>query len=59
MHVIVGAIVGWELGLIVLLVVLLFGSTRLPVLARNLRRVPREFRKGRQSTARDKDSPKA
>ncbi len=48
---------GWELGLIVLLVVLLFGSAKLPALARNMRRVPREFRKGRQAPPGDKGMP--
>jgi len=43
---VLGAIVGWELVLIGALVVVLFGSSQLPKLARSLGRMPKEFRKG-------------
>ncbi len=53
---VLGAIVGWELVLIGALVVLLFGSSQLPKLARSLGRVPKEFRKGRgESGSIDRD----
>ena len=44
---VLGAIVGWELVLIGVLIVVLFGSSQLPRLARSLGRMPKEFRKGR------------
>jgi TatA/E family protein of Tat protein translocase len=43
---VLGAIVGWELVVIGALVVVLFGSSQLPRLARSLGRMPKEFRKG-------------
>lgn len=48
-----GAIVGWELVLVGALVVVLFGSSQLPRLARSLGRMPKEFRKGRSDTPGD------
>lgn len=52
-----GAIVGWELVLIGGLVVVLFGSSQLPKLARSLGRVPKEFRNGRgESSDADRDA---
>jgi sec-independent protein translocase protein TatA len=46
-----GAIVGWELVLIGALVVVLFGSSQLPKLARSIGKVPKEFKKGRGESA--------
>ena len=45
---ILGEIVGWELLLVLLLVVVLFGSAKLPQLARSMGQAAREFRKGTQ-----------
>jgi TatA/E family protein of Tat protein translocase len=44
---VLGALVGWELGLVVLLVVLLFGTTRLTKLGRAIGQSPRAFKRGR------------
>jgi sec-independent protein translocase protein TatA len=55
---ILGAIVGWELVLILVLVVVLFGSSQLPRLARSLGRMPKEFRKGRGEDDQAGDSSK-
>jgi sec-independent protein translocase protein TatA len=41
-------ILGWELLLVVVVIVLLFGSTQLPKLARSIRETRSEFRKGRE-----------
>jgi sec-independent protein translocase protein TatA len=67
MHPVVGEIFGWEALLVLLLVVLLFGSSKLPGLARSLGEASREFRKGagddaaesRESTDEPPDAPPA
>lgn len=46
MHPVVGEIFGWEALLVLLLIALLFGSSRLPGLARSLGEASREFKKG-------------
>ncbi len=53
---VLGAIVGWELVLIGVLVVVLFGSSQLPRLARSLGRMPKEFRKGRGDAGDSSDA---
>jgi sec-independent protein translocase protein TatA len=45
---VVGEIVGWEFLLILLIVLLLFGSARLPKLARSLGEAARELRAGNE-----------
>ena len=46
MHPVVGEIFGWEALLVLLLIALLFGSSKLPGLARSLGEASREFKKG-------------
>ena len=41
-----GEIIGWELLLVIAVVVLLFGSTKLPKLARSLGSAKKEFEHG-------------
>jgi TatA/E family protein of Tat protein translocase len=55
---VLGAIVGWELVLIGALVVVLFGSSQLPKLARSIGRMPKEFRKGHGDEEPSSDAPK-
>ncbi len=55
---VLGAIVGWELVLIGALVVVLFGGSQLPKLARSLGRMPREFKKGRGDAEQAGDDSK-
>jgi len=43
---ILGEIVGWEFLLVIAIVVLLFGSSKIPQLARSLGQASKEFRKG-------------
>jgi sec-independent protein translocase protein TatA len=43
---VLGDIVGWEFLLVLLVVALLFGSSKLPGLARSLSQARKEFRKG-------------
>jgi sec-independent protein translocase protein TatA len=43
---ILGEIAGWEGLLVLLLIALLFGSSKLPQLARSLGQASKEFRKG-------------
>ncbi len=49
----------WELLIILVIVLLLFGGAKLPKLARSLGEAQREFRKGHDSTdeAASKDTP--
>ena len=49
-----GKIGGGEILLILLIVLLLFGATRLPKLARSLREARDEFQKGADEDAADK-----
>jgi sec-independent protein translocase protein TatA len=48
-----------ELLIILAVVLLLFGSTRLPKLARSLGQASKEFKKGVEQGAHDDDDPKA
>jgi sec-independent protein translocase protein TatA len=43
---VLGEIVGWELLLVLAIAALLFGSSRIPELAKSMGRASREFRKG-------------
>lgn len=43
---VVGEIVGWELLLVLAIVALLFGSSKLPGVARSMGQAAKEFRKG-------------
>jgi sec-independent protein translocase protein TatA len=55
---VVGEIVGWELLLVLAIVALLFGSTKLPGLARSMGQAAKEFRKGVEEGVQDDDKPK-
>ncbi|HXY94282.1 MAG TPA: twin-arginine translocase TatA/TatE family subunit [Acidimicrobiia bacterium] len=46
MHPVLGEIVGWEFLLVLLVAALLFGSSKIPQLARSLGQASKEFRKG-------------
>ena len=49
--------IGWpEVLLIMVIVLLLFGASRLPALARSLGRAVNEFKKGKDEGAADKDA---
>ena len=52
-------IVGWEALLVVLIIVLLFGSAKLPKLARSIGQASKEFRKGLEEGAEDEPKPAA
>jgi sec-independent protein translocase protein TatA len=52
-HPIVGEIFGWEFLLVLAVIALLFGSTRIPKLARSIGQASAELRKG----AADEDRP--
>ena len=54
-----GSIGAPELIIILVVVLLLFGSTRLPKLARSLGEASREFKKGINDRTRDDDAPAA
>ena len=47
-----------ELIIILVVVLLVFGSTRLPKLARSMGQASKEFKKGLQEDATDDDEPK-
>jgi sec-independent protein translocase protein TatA len=47
-HPIFGEIIGWEFLLVIAVIALLFGSTKLPKLARSLGSAKSEFEKGLQ-----------
>jgi sec-independent protein translocase protein TatA len=51
-----GEIIGWELLLVLLLVALLFGSSKLPGLARSMGQAAKEFRKGVEEGVADDDA---
>ena len=53
---VLGEIVGWELLLVLLLIALLFGSSKLPGLARSMGQATKEFRKGIEDGANDDDA---
>jgi sec-independent protein translocase protein TatA len=48
-----------EIGLVVLVIVLLFGGAKLPKLARSLGSAKSEFEKGSKEGAKDEDETKA
>jgi sec-independent protein translocase protein TatA len=50
---VLGEIIGWEFLLVLLIILVLFGSSQLPKLARSLGQASREFRKG----AHEEDTP--
>ena len=52
---VLGEIIGWEALLVLLIIALLFGSTRLPKLARSVGQASKEFRKGLEEGAADDD----
>ena len=54
---VLGEIVGWELLLVLLLIALLFGSSKLPGLARSMGQATKEFRKGVEDGLNDDDKP--
>jgi sec-independent protein translocase protein TatA len=54
---VLGEIIGWEFLLVLLVIVVLFGSSQLPKLARSLGQASREFRKGTQDTDEPHDDP--
>jgi sec-independent protein translocase protein TatA len=58
MHPILGEIVGWEALLVLLLIALLFGSSKLPGLARSLGEGSHEFRKGAEGDPDESDPPR-
>jgi sec-independent protein translocase protein TatA len=51
-----GEIIGWELLLVLLLIALLFGSSKLPGLARSMGQAAKEFRKGIEEGVGDDDA---
>jgi len=51
-----GEIIGWELLLVLLLIALLFGSSKLPGLARSMGQTAKEFRKGIEEGVGDDDA---
>jgi sec-independent protein translocase protein TatA len=56
---VVGEIVGWELLLVLAIIALLFGSSKLPGLARSMGQAAKEFRKGvEEGVADDEDKSK-
>jgi sec-independent protein translocase protein TatA len=55
---VVGEIVGWELLLVLAIVALLFGSSKLPGLARSMGQAAKEFRKGVEEGVPDDEKPK-
>jgi sec-independent protein translocase protein TatA len=54
-----GEIVGWEALLVVAIVAVLFGSSKIPQLARSLGQASHEFRKGVDEGAHDEASAEA
>jgi sec-independent protein translocase protein TatA len=46
MHLVFAEIIGWEFLLVLAIIVLLFGGSQLPKLARSLGQASKEFRKG-------------
>jgi TatA/E family protein of Tat protein translocase len=47
----------WELALIFLIILLLFGAKRLPDIARSIGRAVNEFKKGTQGGSGEQDKP--
>lgn len=56
MEPVLGEIVGWELLVVLAVAALLFGSSRIPKLARSMGQASKEFRKGLEEGA-DDDAP--
>jgi sec-independent protein translocase protein TatA len=56
---VLGEIIGWEALLVLLIIALLFGSTRLPKLARSVGQASKEFRKGLEEGAAPDDDEAA
>ena len=52
-----GLLEGWHLPIIILVVVLLFGSSKIPDLARSLGRSVNEFKKGREEGKKEDNTP--
>ncbi len=52
-----GEIVGWEALLVLLIIVLLFGSSKLPSLARSIGEASRELRKGMSDDGNGEQKP--
>jgi sec-independent protein translocase protein TatA len=56
---VLGEIVGWELLLVLAIVALLFGSSKLPGLARSMGQAAKEFRKGvEEGVSEEQEEPK-
>jgi sec-independent protein translocase protein TatA len=55
MHPVLAEIIGWEFLLVLAVIALLFGGSRLPKLARSLGEASKEFRKGVEEGERDPD----
>jgi sec-independent protein translocase protein TatA len=55
---VLGEIVGWELLLVLAIVALLFGSSKLPGLARSMGQAAKEFRKGVEEGVPEDEKPK-
>ena len=54
---VLGEIVGWEALLVLAVIVLLFGSSKLPSLARSIGEASRELRKGLHDDGDDEKKP--
>jgi sec-independent protein translocase protein TatA len=54
---VVGEIIGWEILVPLALIALLFGSSKIPELARSLGRAQNEFRKGVDGDGKDESEP--
>jgi len=55
MPVVVAEIIGWELLLVIAVVLLLFGSTQIPKLAKSLGSTRKEFEKGLKNDGEEGD----
>jgi sec-independent protein translocase protein TatA len=54
--VVIAEIIGWELLLVIAVIVLLFGSTKLPKLARSIGQARKEFQRGLDEPTDDSDT---
>jgi sec-independent protein translocase protein TatA len=54
---ILGEIIGWEFLLVLAVIALLFGSSKLPKLARSMGQAKSELEKGMREGAHKKDDP--
>jgi sec-independent protein translocase protein TatA len=57
LHVVVAEIIGWELLLVLAVVALLFGSARIPKLAKSIGQARKEFQKGLDEPADEQAKP--